>query len=114
MIPATWIEHRRSQDGELLGWIDQVGADFVVIDRLGRPRTEPTDWFTAETFLDQLGIGYLAAEFLLHTEGTPTSVRILEVSSTAVIVTTGLAEVDSADLRRITVPFPVGSQLREA
>ncbi|MFX5734442.1 hypothetical protein ABTE21_20390, partial [Acinetobacter baumannii] len=76
-----WIEHRRAGDGELLGWIEPAGEDFVAIDLLGRRRTGAVDWLTAEETLDELGITYLADLFDLRLDdGSWLRVRIAEVS----------------------------------
>ena len=40
MIPPDWTPHRR-EDGELLGWIRQEGADWVAVDVLGRAASAP-------------------------------------------------------------------------
>ena len=65
-MDADWIEHRRSDDGELLGWMKPAGEDFVAIDLLGRSRTEAVDWLTAEETLDTLGLTYLADPYELR------------------------------------------------
>lgn len=104
-----WIEHRRG-DGELLGWMRPEGDGFVVIDLLGRPRTAPLDWLDAETFLDDLGIGYLAERYLYR--GHP--VRIGEVSTAGVTVMTddfGAAAAIGGSLEYVRLPFPVPADL---
>jgi hypothetical protein len=104
-----WIEHRRG-DRELLGWMLPEGDGFVVIDLLGRPRTEPLEWLAAEEFLEQLGIGYLADRYL-HS-GRP--VRIGEVSTSGVTVIAdeyGAASAVGADPERFALPFPVPADL---
>ncbi|GMA32231.1 hypothetical protein [Litorihabitans aurantiacus] len=79
---SAWIEHRRPGDRELLGWMEPVGEDFVVVDLLGRRRTGPVDWLTAEETLDALGISYLADPYELRREdGTWLRVLIVEVSA---------------------------------
>ncbi len=81
LVREDWIEHRRAGDGELLGWIEPEGEDFVAIDLLGHRRTDPVDWLTAEETLDALGISYLADLFDLRLdEGSWLRVRIAEVS----------------------------------
>ena len=79
---ADWIAHKRGMDAELLGWMQPAEEGFVAIDLLGRPRTEPVDWFAAEATLDELGIGYLADAYeLLLESGEWLRVRITEVST---------------------------------
>jgi hypothetical protein len=100
-----WIEHRRG-DRELLGWLAPSGDGFVVIDLLGRPRTEALDWLAAETFLDDLGIGYLADSYL-YLGGR---VRIVEVSTSGVKIVNdewGAASAVGASPEKIALPFPV-------
>ena len=54
---------------------------FVVIDLLGRERTAPLDWFTAEEFLDEIGMRYLADKYELRLEDARwQTVRIIEAS----------------------------------
>lgn len=83
----SWIEHRRSPDRELLGWIRPEGEDFVAIDLLGRARTETVDWLSAEETLEELGIGYLddVYEYRLD-DGSWLRVRITEVSGDHICV----------------------------
>ncbi|WP_427869323.1 hypothetical protein [Leucobacter luti] len=111
-LPETWIEHRR-EDGELVGWIEPVGEQFVTHDILGRRRTaEPVDWLEAEEDLESAGIGFLAEIHALRLEdGTWVRARITEVSSERV-------GVKADDLGAVGVPvanyhldFPVDDRL---
>jgi hypothetical protein len=80
-MEADWIEHRRSDDGERVGWMKPVGEGFVAIDLLGRRRTDAVDWLHAEEVLDELGLGYLADPHELRLDdGSWLRVRIAEVS----------------------------------
>lgn len=82
-----WIEHRRSDDGERVGWMQPVGDGFVAIGLLGHPRTDAVDWLDAEENLDALGIGYLADPYELRLEsGDWLRVRIAEVSTSGIPV----------------------------
>ena len=86
-MDPDWIEHRRADDRERVGWMKPVDDGFVAIDLLGRPRTGPVDWLTAEETLDALGIGYLADPYELHLDtGNWLRVRIAEVSATGIRV----------------------------
>jgi hypothetical protein len=108
-VVEGWIEHRRG-DRELLGWMAPSGDGFVVIDLLGRPRTAPLDWLDAETFLDDLGIGYLADRYLYRDR----PVRIGEVSTSGVTVVAdeyGAASAVGASPERFELPFPVPADL---
>ena len=113
MTGDDWIEHRRG-DRELLGWMLPQGDGFVVIDLLGRPRTEPLEWIAAEEFLERLGIGYLADRYV-H-DGRP--VRIGEVSTAGITVVvddfgaaSAVAPPGVPGPERIRLPFPVPADL---
>ena len=111
----TWIEHRRGMDGERLGWMAPAGDDYIVIDLLGRARTEPVDWLTAEEILDDLGIGYLADPYELRLEsGEWLRVRITEVSTEGIRVNKDdWGDMTSgAPTLSFTVAFPPGEGLR--
>lgn len=94
-VPEDWIEHRRD-DGELLGWIVPEGEEFTAVDRLGRA-WPPTDWFGAESRLEDRGLGYLAEPFALRLPAdTWIRVRIVEVSTAGIVV----KEEDYGDVTR--------------
>jgi hypothetical protein len=107
-----WIDHHRG-DHERLGWLAPEGDGFVVIDLLGRRRTEALDWSSAGQVLDELGLGYLADPFELRLDdGRWLRVCILEVSTDAI-------RVKRDDWGNIDVPlleymlsFPISDQLR--
>ena len=113
-MEANWIEHRRSDDGERLGWIKPVDEGFVAIDLLGHRRTDVVDWMLAEETLDALGLGYLAEPHELRLDGGSwLRVRIAEVSSVSIRV----KEEDWGDVNAAqtyhSVAFPVtDDQLR--
>lgn len=89
------------------------GDGFVVIDLLGRARTGPIDWFSAERELDELGIGYLAEPFLLELEdGRQLRVRILEVSTDSIRVKRDDWGAIDVSLLEYTLPFPIPERLR--
>jgi hypothetical protein len=107
-----WIEHRRG-DRERVGWMLPEADGFVVIDLLGRRRTEILDWFAAEQFLDELGIGYLADPFeLLLEDGRWLRVRILEVSTDVIRVKRDDWGSIDVPLIEYVVPFPLPAELR--
>lgn len=86
-MDADWIEHRRSGDGERLGWMLPDGEGFIVIDLLGRRRTGAVDWMEAEETLDEIGLSYLAEPHELRLEDRSwLRVRIAEVSPTGIRV----------------------------
>jgi hypothetical protein len=84
---SDWIEHRRSDDGERVGWMQPEGEGFIAIDLLGRPVTDAVDWLSAEETLDELGLAYLAEPHELRLEsGAWLRVRIAEVSPDSIRV----------------------------
>ena len=110
-----WIEHRRGLDGERLGWMKPVGEGFVVVDLLGRERTEVLEWLEAEEALDDLGIGYLADAYELRLEsGAWLRVRILEVSTDCIrLKTEDWGDMTSgAPIEQHHIEFPAGDELR--
>ncbi|MGX5679901.1 hypothetical protein [Schumannella luteola] len=112
-MDPEWIEHRRAGDGELLGWMRPEGDGFVVIDLLGRDRTDAVDWLTAEETLESLGIGYLADLYELRLDsGEWLRVRLAEVSPTRIVAkqddfgAVGIPQV------YFPLPFPMPDSLR--
>ncbi len=86
-MEPDWIEHRRADDREHVGWMKPVDDGFVAIDLLGRPRTDVVDWLSAEETLDELGLRYLADPHeLLLDDGAWLRVRIAEVTPSVVRV----------------------------
>jgi len=118
MLPAEWIEYRRS-DSEILGWMLADGDGFRVFDLLGRERTPDgsgaLEWLDAEELLDELGIGYLVDRWTLHLpDGSERPVRIAEASARGVIVVAdefGAASAVGGDPERFRLPFPVTDEL---
>ena len=111
-VPSDWIPHRRG-DGELLGWMQQLGDDFVAFDLLGRSLTGPVDWLTAEETLESTGIGYLAEPFELRLDdGRWLRVRLTEVSSDAIRVKRDDWGAIDIPLLEYTLPFPPPDRLR--
>ena len=113
MTADDWIEHRRG-DRELLGWMLPQGDGFVVVDLLGRPRTEPLEWLAAEEFLEQLGIGYLADRYVYTADGAERLVRIGEASPAGITVVAddwGSASAVGSHPERFRLPFPVPAEM---
>jgi hypothetical protein len=108
-----WIEHRRSGDRELLGWIVIEDDGFVAVDLLGRRRTDVVDWLTAEETLDAAGMGYLAEAYELKLDdGRWLAVRLTEVSPEAIkVMKDDRGAVDAPQLH-FTLPFPMPARLR--
>jgi hypothetical protein len=109
-----WIEYRRA-DGERLGWMEPADGGFVVIDLLGRRRTEAVDWLEAEETLDALGIGYLGEPHELRLDtGEWVRVRIAEASTRTIRLKQddGAAQAVGAPQVFFTVALPVRDDLR--
>lgn len=108
-------EHRRSDDGELLGWVTPVEDKFVVIDLLGRERTDPLDWLTAEETLDGLGLSYLADPYELRLDdGSWLRVRIVEVSTETIRVKKDDWGDTTATQLHYSTSFPASHELLRA
>ncbi|MBT2586811.1 hypothetical protein [Arthrobacter sp. ISL-95] len=111
-MEADWIEHRRADDGEHVGWMKPMDDGFVALDLLGRPRTDVVDWLSAEEILDELGLRYLADpyELMLDDDGGWLRVRIAEVTPSVVRV----KKEDWGDMTApqiyFTVPNPVSEE----
>jgi hypothetical protein len=117
VLPEEWIEHRRGEDREPVGWIVPEGEGFRPVDVLGRRVTPaPVEWLEAEEILDALGIGFLADRYFLRLpDGTERPVRITEASSAGITVVAdewGSASVVGADSDRFRLPFPMPAELR--
>ncbi|MCC2315570.1 hypothetical protein [Cellulomonas xiejunii] len=113
MLDETWVEHRRSGDREVLGWVRPSGDGFVAVDRLGRDVTGPVDWTDAEDALDERGLHWLADLWQLTREdGTVLRVRIAEVSPERVVVCVDdKGEAAISAVARHELPFPAPASL---
>ena len=112
-MEPDWIEHKRGEDGELLGWMKPHDEGFVVIDLLGRPRTAAVDWLTAEETLDSIGISYLADIYELRSDtGEWLRVRIAEVMGDRVRVKEDDWGAVGAPQIFYTLRLPVSDSLR--
>ena len=119
MLPETWIEHRRSDDRELVGWIVPEGDDFVAFDLLGRKVTEhPVDWLSAEEVLEARGLSFLAGRHRLKfPDGTTRPVRISDLSTDRIIVIAdefGMASAVGSGADTFELPFPAPEELEIA
>jgi len=109
-MEPDWIEHRRSDDRERVGWVKPVGEGFVAIDLWGRRRTGVVDWMLAEETLDELGLGYLADPHELKLDdGSWLRVRIAEVSSVVIRV----KQDDWGDMNATQIYYPVSLPVTE-
>ena len=89
MIPESWREHRRDDDNELLGYIDELDGRFQARTLFGFPLGKAGDETNAEHLLDSLGLSYLAERWLLTIDGRdePITVQIAETNPAVVTVT---------------------------
>ncbi|WP_105032046.1 hypothetical protein [Arthrobacter ruber] len=110
-MEPDWIEHRRAEDGERVGWIKPVNEGFVAIDLLGRGRTGVVDWLSAEETLDELGLTYLTHRYEVRLDtGDWLRVRIAEVSPAEIRVKKDDWGDMTAPQLYYTVPFPVNEE----
>ena len=88
MIPATWSPYHRSDDGELIGYLVEDEDDLVVpVNLVGHPVGEAMDTYTAEQTLEDVGLTYLAEQWLLRQDdGTEKRVVIIEIDADHVVV----------------------------
>ena len=78
---ADWIEHRRADDRERLGWIRPDGDAWAAVDALGRDVVTGVDWLTAEEALDARGLRFLAEPWGLRMpDGRVQRVRITRLA----------------------------------
>ena len=86
MIPESWREHRRGDDHELLGYIDELDDMFQARTLFGFPLGRAGDERDAEQLLDSLGLSYLAERWLLTIDGRedPITVQIAETNPAVV------------------------------
>lgn len=117
MLPDGWIEHRRADDRERVGWIVPEGEAFLAYDILGRQVTpEPLDWIAAEEALEARGIGFLAGRWQFELpDGTTRPVRVSEVNTERIVVVAdewGSASAVGSGADRFELPFPAPVTLR--
>lgn len=88
MIPAHWTEHRRDDDGELLGYLAPAdNGSHQAVTVFGYPLGDTSDREDAERTLDAIGLSYLADRWLLHREDRdPINVQIVEATPSSVTV----------------------------
>ena len=113
MIPHTWRPHRRSEDGELVGYLRPAGALVTPVTVFGYPLSGPSDEGTASDILDRHGLAYLADRWLLQTAQGPVSMQIVEAAADRLRLTS----VDYGDATysygtEVVLDVPVGSCLR--
>ncbi|MFI5909442.1 hypothetical protein [Dactylosporangium sp. NPDC051541] len=91
MIPQNWIEARRDEDGELLGFLrpadDEIGR-FVPVTVFGYALGGPGDEDDGRRVLEAIGLSYLADRWSLSRPGRtdPIAVQIVEAGPQRVVV----------------------------
>ncbi len=113
MIPPSWHPHRRSEDGELVGYLRPEGALVTPVTVFGYPLSDPTDGGAAADILDRHGLAYLADRWLLQTARGPVSMQIVEATPDRLRLTS----VDYGDATysygtEVVLDVPVGPALR--
>lgn len=91
MIPSDWTPYHRTDDGELIGYLQPSAADadlVVPVTLFGHPLAdEPGEDWWAEQVLEDLGLSYLADRWeLVREDGTTSRVVISECSPEQVVV----------------------------
>lgn len=110
-MPAeNTFDHRRSLDGEHVGYIHMTAdGGFVPFDLLHRARAGPLELELAESLLDELGLRMFVETWWLDVDGEQIQVLIQEVRRDQVLVAPAVAGViaKSADMvRSVEVPLP--------
>ena len=77
-IGDDWIPHRRSSDGELVGWIRPAGDDWQAMSLFATPVTDPADWDVAEDALEETNLAWMAEPWILERDGRGIRVRLVE------------------------------------
>ena len=115
MIPAHWIEHRRSDDRDLIGWVDldTHAPQLLPYNRLGQPLELVDSWDEAEAAIDAIGLRCLTGRFQYQADGSEElTVRIKHVYDDRIVLTTALTDVVEDVGEEITIPFPAPAALR--
>ncbi|WP_344248625.1 hypothetical protein [Isoptericola hypogeus] len=112
-LPADWIEHRRPDDREPMGWIRPDGDGWVAVSLLGRDLTGPVDWHAAEEALEDAGLRWMADVWTLERpEGGALRVRLVEVTPARVVVQTDDFGAIDVPVERFELPWPAPDRLR--
>ena len=91
VIPEAWIEHRRAEDNELVGYLHPVdGAPrrYIPVTVFGYALGDTADEYDAQQTLESVGLSYLADRWWLTLDGRaePISVQIVEASPDRLVV----------------------------
>jgi hypothetical protein len=84
---SEWIEHRRADDDELVGFLVPDGDQFVPVTVFGYPIAQSAPRGESEGELDRRGLSYLAERWVLRLpDQTSIQVEIAEASPAQVVV----------------------------
>ncbi|WP_104103871.1 serine/threonine protein phosphatase [Arthrobacter sp. 08Y14] len=87
LSPDNTFDHRRSGDGEHVGYIHMTDAGgFIPFDLLHRQRAEALELEEAENLLDDLGLAMFVEDWWLDLDGGRVPVLIREVRRDGVSV----------------------------
>jgi hypothetical protein len=117
VIPAYLIAHRRDDDAELVGYlVPQPGGTYLPVTVFGFALEAPGSWEQATRRLDEVGLSYLAEDWLLDVEDREEPIKVQIVEATPDQLTVKSVdygyERDYGTLFRLDVP--VQGQLRLA
>lgn len=110
MDTTSWASIQR-EDGETVGYLDPVDADFErVVPRnvLGHAVADPTDYLSGEEFLIQRGISELMNDWIITSgdHANSSKMSILEVSSKGIILADALMAKALAPTPRLKIQWP--------
>ena len=117
-IGDDWIPHRRSSDGELVGWIRPAGEDWQAMSLFATPVTDAVDWDVAEDTLENASLAWMAEPWILVRNGQPIRVRLTEFrpdidgSPGRVVVKTDDFGAIDVPYELIELPWPPPAELR--
>lgn len=107
-----WVEHRREDDGELVGFLAPTGDGFTAMTVFGSSLADPAERVDAERVLDTSGLSYLADRWQLQVdEGQRIEVEIVEASPEQVVVKNVDFSSGLAHGHRIALTVPVEDRL---
>lgn len=108
-----WIEHRRDEDDELVGFLAPIGDRFTAMTMFGTPLAEPTNRADAEELLNNSGLSYLIGRWHLQIDDRTAhiEVEIVEASPEQVVVQNVDFGSNLDHGHRFTLKAPVGDQL---
>ncbi|WP_061712638.1 hypothetical protein [Kocuria palustris] len=116
MADDTTFPHTRGSDNEHVGYLRLSENDrFVPIDLLWNELGDPQELTDAEALLEELGLSYLAEDWLLEVEDHPEPVKVRIREITPAQITVANADYGyPADIGTLFVLSNPTSELRRA